>query len=82
MSIIQHIRKSVLGVSQKQFADIAGTTQGTVSRWETGEMNPDLAQLGKIRAYALDLGKEWRDEWLFTAPSSDDAPAAATEAAE
>ena len=68
MSAILNIRKNVLGLTQKELADVAGTGQATVSRWETGELSPDLTQLGRIREYAIAEGKGWRDEWLFAAP--------------
>lgn len=73
MSIIQRIRTSVLGVSQKELAAIAETSQGTVSRWETGELHPDLAQLARIRNHVLSLGKRWDDSWFFEAPNSEAA---------
>lgn len=62
---IQEIRKSVLGISQVELAEIAQVSQGTVSRWEAGELAPSLAELSRIRAAALDRGKQWDDRWFF-----------------
>lgn len=42
------------GLSQKDFADQAGVSQGLVSRWESGTMNYTIATLAKIAA-AFDL---------------------------
>jgi transcriptional regulator with XRE-family HTH domain len=65
-----HIRKSILKISQQAMADIAGTTQASVSRWETGEQEPSLSEMGRIRDAALARGLEWNDRWFFDAPSS------------
>lgn len=55
-------------------AAIANTSQATVSRWETGELTPDLSQLDRIRSEAAARGLEWNDAWLF-----EGAPAASPE---
>lgn len=68
MNPIQHIRKFVLQVSQAELAAMTGTTQATVSRWENGELSPDLAQLASIRRAALEGHREWDDSWFFEAP--------------
>lgn len=68
MSTIEAIRKHVLRVSQAELAEIAGTSQATVSRWEKGELHPDIQQLQKIRSEAGERGIDWNDAWLFTAP--------------
>lgn len=67
MSPLLAIRKHVFGVSQSEMAEIALTTQATVSRWETGELQPDLAQLDRIRTEAGRRALEWNDVWLFEA---------------
>lgn len=69
MNPILHIRKHVLGLSQGAFAQIAGVSQGTVSKWEAGEFEPDRAQLSLIRAHVIESGKPWDDSWVFEAPS-------------
>lgn len=70
------IRKNVFGASQKEMAAIAQTTQSTVSRWESGELLPDLAQLDRIRSVASQRGLKWSDGWLFEpAPKPDSAAA-------
>ena len=69
MSTIRYIRKELLGVSQSELASIAETTQTTVSRWEAGELFPDLAQLSRIRDAVKAKGGTWRDEWFFEIPA-------------
>lgn len=70
MSPILQVRKRVFGISQAELAAIAGTSQGTVSKWEAGELEPDREQLGLIRSAALARGLEWSDAWFFEpAPS-------------
>jgi transcriptional regulator with XRE-family HTH domain len=68
MNTIAHIRKSVLKVSQSELADVAGTKQATVSRWETNQLSPDLEQLKSIRAEVLRRGLDWDDAWFFSTP--------------
>lgn len=48
MSAIEHIRKTVLGLSQAQLAAIAGVKQSTVSRWERGELSPSIREVGRV----------------------------------
>lgn len=65
MRPIEHIRKAVLDVSQVEFAAIAETTQATVSRWESGQLDPDLTELGRIRDAVKARGLPWDDRWFF-----------------
>ena len=68
MTAIRHIRKNVLKVSQATLASIVGTTQATVSRWEAGELSPNLTELEAIRAEAKRREIDWNDELFFAAP--------------
>lgn len=63
------IRKSVLKLTQREMAELAGTAQSIVSRWERGELEPDRQQMSAIREAALARGVEWKDEWFFDATS-------------
>lgn len=65
MTPMQHIRKSLLRISQSEMAAITSTTQATVSRWERGELFPDLAQMSRIREEAQARGIEWNDSLFF-----------------
>jgi transcriptional regulator with XRE-family HTH domain len=69
MKPITHIRKNVLGLSQKALADVAGVSQATVSRWEHGALEPNRDEMDLIRSKAIDAGKDWDDRWFFEAPS-------------
>lgn len=73
MNAVAHIRKNILGVNQAALATIAGVTQATVSRWESGELSPDLSQLSSIRREVLSRGLTWSDAWLFETPASETA---------
>lgn len=68
MNPIAHIRQEILKVPQSVLADIAGTTQATVSRWENGELNPDIEQMAAIREAAIERGLSWDDRWFFEPP--------------
>ncbi|MGN6538923.1 MAG: hypothetical protein ACTHKQ_24750 [Mesorhizobium sp.] len=70
MNTVLHIRKNVLNVTQSEFGAIAGAGQGVVSRWERGELFPDLAQLSSIRSEVLKRGFQWNDAWFFEAPAA------------
>lgn len=52
MNAMLHIRKIVLGLSQVQLAEVAGVSQATVSRWESGQWEPNRDELVKIREWA------------------------------
>lgn len=69
MHAVAHIRKNVLGINQAALAAIAGVTQATVSRWERGELSPDLQQLAAIRAEVKNRRLKWDDAWLFEIPA-------------
>ena len=76
MTPLVHIRKQVLKLSQRALADLVGTSQATVSRWERGELSPSLEEMARIRQEAKRLNLEWDDAWFFSPPAF-----AATEAA-
>jgi len=66
---IEHIRKVIFNVSQVAFGEIAGTTQASVSRWESGEQHPGLNEMARIRASARERGIVWDDSWFFEVPA-------------
>jgi transcriptional regulator with XRE-family HTH domain len=57
----------MFGVTQAEFAALAGVTQGTVSRWEAG-VAPSLDDMRAIREAALARGIDWNDGWFFEVP--------------
>ncbi|WP_456789931.1 helix-turn-helix transcriptional regulator [Bradyrhizobium sp. USDA 4472] len=69
MSALRFIRKDVLGFSQAELAAVAEVSQGTVSKWEAGELAPSLDEMSKIRAAALSRGIAWEDGWFFAVPA-------------
>lgn len=69
MKPMLHIRKTVLNVSQSEMAQIAGVAQGTVSKWEAGQLEPDRIELSRIREAVLHRGIDWDDGWFFAAPA-------------
>lgn len=69
MRTIAHIRKTIFGVSQIEFAAIAGTTQASVSRWESNDQEPSHSEMARIRAAAIERGIQWDDRLFFDAPS-------------
>lgn len=66
---LKFIRKSVLCLTQAEMATITGTSQSVISRWESGELEPDRQQMKAIRETAIAQGKTWNDEWFFDAAS-------------
>lgn len=67
MNAMKNIRKNVFSVTQAEFAAIAGVTQATVSRWESG-IAPSLSEMQSIRAAAYERGINWDDSWFFETP--------------
>ncbi|MGJ4857038.1 helix-turn-helix domain-containing protein [Labrys sp. La1] len=70
-----HIRKEVLRITQTQMAELARTSQATVSRWETGALEPTRDQLAMIRDEAKRRRLKWRDAFFFTPPHNSEAAA-------
>jgi len=70
MRAIEHIRKNVFRCTQAEMASIAGVTQASVSRWESGEFEPSLEELRRIRAEAQTRGLDLIDAAFFETPVS------------
>lgn len=68
MNALRHIRKHVFGLTQTEFASLAGVGQASVSRWENG-VAPSLEEMAAIRQAAVDRGIPWDDRWFFEQPS-------------
>lgn len=69
MSTIKNIRTKVFGVTQAEFAALAGVTQASVSRWENG-VSPSLDEMKAIRSAAESRGVEWDDRFFFETPEA------------
>ncbi|WP_420794815.1 helix-turn-helix domain-containing protein [Azorhizobium caulinodans] len=52
-------------MTQSTFAIVVGVSQGTVSRWETGDLEPSYDHLASIRKGAHDRRLCWDDAWFF-----------------
>lgn len=70
MNALRHIRKSILDLSQAEIAAIAEVSQGTVSKWENGELNPNMDEMARIRAAAMARNLPWDDSWFFETPEA------------
>lgn len=68
MHPIERIRREVFEMTQASFAEVAGVTQATVSRWERGEFEPSRDELSRIRDEARRKRLKWRDAWFFERP--------------
>jgi len=71
------IRKRVFGMSQAEFARALDVSQSTVSRWETGALEPSRQEMAAVRDLASSRGVTWSDRWFF-----DEAPPEKKEDAE
>lgn len=67
MSAIRYIRREIFKVTQAEFATLAGVTQASVSRWESG-VSPSLDEMHAIRKAAAHRDIMWNDAWFFEAP--------------
>lgn len=50
-------------------AAIAIVSQGTVSKWENGEGNPNREEMARIRTAAIQREIPWDDSWFFETPA-------------
>lgn len=69
MNALKHIRTKIFGLTQSEFAAIAGVTQASVSRWEGG-VSPSLDDMRAIRAAAETRGVKWEDRFFFDMPEA------------
>lgn len=67
MNPILHIRRSVLRITQGDMGRIAGVSQATISRWESGRNEPSLEHLRRIRAEVRRRRLSWDERWLYDA---------------
>jgi predicted transcriptional regulator len=66
MNNIKWIRKQLFSVTQKEMAEIVGTTQTRLSRIENGEAEMRHSELSNLRtAAAKRFGGLWNDRLLF-----------------
>jgi transcriptional regulator with XRE-family HTH domain len=65
MSVFKRIRVDLFHLQQAELAAIAGVSQATVSRWETGELTPGYEELRRIREEAVRRGIDWDDSLFF-----------------
>ncbi|GAC1042296.1 hypothetical protein thsrh120_23000 [Rhizobium sp. No.120] len=65
---MKHIRTKIFGVTQAEFASLAGVAQATVSRWENG-IAPSLDEMKAIRKAAEERDVAWDDRYFFETPS-------------
>lgn len=72
MTPIRYIRRQVFGLTQSEFAAIAGVAQASVSRWESG-MPLGQSEMMAIRQEAARRDIPWDDRWFFEAPASEAA---------
>ena len=66
MNPLIHIRRTVFKASQLEMARIAGVSQATWSRWETGHHSPKLENIRAMRAEACRRKLPWNDDWFLT----------------
>ena len=62
VSVFLQIREA-LGLSRREFGDVIGVDQDTVSAWERGKTSPWLAiwQIKMLDRMLADLGLTWQD---------------------
>ena len=63
LNMMRFLRKKVLRMTQEEMAELTGVNQATVSRWETGDLEPSIGQIRLVREAAIAAGVEWNDRW-------------------
>ena len=64
---IEEIRRDVLHMTQAALAAEAGVSQATVSRWESGQLQPTINEMAAIRKLAKVRDPNWTDARFFEA---------------
>jgi transcriptional regulator with XRE-family HTH domain len=65
----QYIRETVFGLkSQREFAQLLGYEQATISRFENGSRRLNVEAQLRIRAAAKKQRLQWDDSWFFDVP--------------
>lgn len=80
MNAVRYIRKQVFKLNQAPFAELAGVSQPTVSRWESSDCSgsePTREDMERIRNAAIERGLAWDDSWFFRTFPENAAEAAA-----
>jgi predicted transcriptional regulator len=44
----KHLRTEILGLSQMALAEALGVSQASISRWETGDLEPSFSDIRKL----------------------------------
>lgn len=73
MNTLKRIRVEIFSLNQVEFARVAGVSQSTVSRWESGEIAPGLSSLRRLRKAALEAGAPWDDSLILEPAHSAEA---------
>jgi hypothetical protein len=65
----QHIREDVFQIrSQREFAELLGYEQATISRFETGARRLTVEAQMRIQAAAKKRRIKWDNNWFFEVP--------------
>ncbi len=70
MSSLRHIRTNIFRLKQAEFAVVCQVDQSTVSKWESGDLEPSLSQMRRIRDMAKKRRMKWSDKWFFEKPKA------------
>jgi len=62
--VMRRIRVNVFGTTQEVIGAIAGASNSKVSRWESGEVEPSLFEIHRLREFAVKHSLPWEDSWL------------------
>jgi transcriptional regulator with XRE-family HTH domain len=68
MNALLFIRKHVLRTLQGDIAAITQVAPSTVSRWEAGQIQPNLDEIARLREACLHRVGAWDEDWLFDPP--------------
>jgi|SRR5215216_1377948 len=71
-AIMRHIRTNLFGVTQDVIAAISGASISRVSRWETGDQEPGLTEVHRLRQFAIAHGIPWDDSILHRLSEADE----------
>jgi transcriptional regulator with XRE-family HTH domain len=78
MNAVEYIRRRIFQLKQAPFAEVAGVSQPTVSRWESeAGSEPNRDEMERIRSAAISRRLPWDDSWFFMTFPDDETESAA-----
>jgi hypothetical protein len=67
--VVRYMMEHVLDTTMRVVGAIAGVSESKVSRWLSGQMEPDMREVQRIIDFARANSLPWKDVWLYNPPT-------------